>query len=110
MFKSMLARTAAEWRRDTDARPQCREYDREASQVDPTLDEQEKGIIRTFMMGSKISKKEIAKINEDKSGKCDYCKEEDVGIEHVPWKCSFFKRNTDATDVMYDKFVEIVLQ
>ena len=71
--------------------------------MDEKLTEEEQGIIKTFMMGSTISKQEIAKINEDKSGNCDYCKEENISIEHIPWTCKFFDKDREEIDATLAK-------
>ena len=45
------ARTSAEWARDTSKKIHVREIDREASQIDPKMTEEERGIVSTAMMG-----------------------------------------------------------
>ena len=47
-MQAVRARTLAEWRRDTSTRMAgLREIDRKASQVNPKLSDEEKGIVRT---------------------------------------------------------------
>ena len=45
------ARTSAEWARDTTKRIHVKEIDREASQLNPKMTEEERGIVSTAMMG-----------------------------------------------------------
>ena len=92
------ARSNAEWSRDTTERTMAREIDREASQISKALNEEEKGIVRTFAIGSNMSKFKKAEINEDIDGKCDYCGEEAATMSHTPWECRFFDGIKEKAD------------
>ena len=72
------ARSIAEWNRKHHINTFAsglREIDREGSQVNPGMTDEEKGIVRTAMMGGAMAKQEIDKFNEDYDATCDYCKE-----------------------------------
>ena len=68
LMMAARARTIAEWTRlhlMNDQTRGLREIDKEASQPDPKLPAEEKGIIRTAVMGGSMAKHDIAKYNED---------------------------------------------
>ncbi len=68
------ARTSAEWNRPTTIQMKVREVDRTASQVDPNMNEEDKGYERTAMMGGTMAKQEIAQFNEYCDEECEYCR------------------------------------
>jgi len=75
-----------------------REVDRTASQIDPSMDEEDKGFVRTAMMGGTMAKQEIAQFNEDCDEECDYCKDGASTASHTRWTCSFFEAVRKETD------------
>ena len=95
-----IARNRAEWSRDTGNSlvREFREIDRDVSQLDPNLDEQSKGIIRTAQMGGNMDKCEIAKFNQDVMRICDYCGEDECTTDHLRWSCEFFKQQRKEVD------------
>ena len=100
MEAAARARTRAEWLRDTGnvESKEIREIDRDLSQVDKELTEEEKGVVRTALMGGNQAKCEIAKYNEDIDKTCNYCKEADSTTGHVRWVCSYFKQSRQDLD------------
>ena len=85
------ARTIAEWRRDTSKKIQAREIDREASQANPKMTDEERGIVSTAMMGGTQAKQEIAGYNEDVDPWCNHCKKAPSTVEHLRWGCEVFE-------------------
>ena len=83
------ARTRAEWMRRNSKRMNVREIDRTASQIDPKLSDESKGLVRTTMMGGTMAKQEIAKFNEEYDEKCNYCLEAPSTSDHIKWRCKF---------------------
>ena len=86
LMMAVRARTLAEWDRrhhiNTLTRG-IRRIDREASQLDPKLPVEEKGIVRTALMGGSAAKQEIAKYNEDIDDTSNYCEEADSTVNHI---------------------------
>ena len=97
------ARNNAEYYRDTTNRIQAREIDREASQVDKELPEEEQGYVRSGMIGSTLGKQSIANINEDVDGTCNYCKQGPSTPEHIKFACKHFEGIRKATDAALEK-------
>ena len=85
------ARTSAEWARDTTKKIYVKEIDREASQVNPKMTEEEKGIVSTAMMGGTQAMQEIAGYNEDVNPWCAHCKKAPSTVEHLRWECEAFE-------------------
>ena len=93
------ARAGAEVKRNKGRKQYCSEYDREASQLDErNLNDEEKGVLRTIHMGSTLTESKVAEINEDQTGRCDYCFEMDIGPEHYPFKRSYFANERHQAD------------
>ena len=67
-----------------------REIDKAANQLDPKLPAEEKGIVRTALMGGSMAKQEIDKYNEDIDDTCNYCKEAKSIANHIRWQCDCF--------------------
>ena len=68
------SRTRAAWiNKDKSATAGLREIDKYASMIDGKMEEGEKGIARTIIMGAGIAKQDIAEINEDVDDTCTYC-------------------------------------
>ena len=87
------ARTRAEFTRDTSSivANGLLEIDRELSQVNKNLDDEEKAMVRTATMGGTMAKKEVAEFNQDYDGTCNYCMEADSTADHVRWVCKHFQ-------------------
>ena len=94
------ARTRAEWKRNTGnvTSNEILEIDRELSQVSPLLNDLEKGIVATSMMGGTQAKSEIAKYNEDVVKICSHCHEADSTTDHIKWTCKAFHKIREDTD------------
>ena len=75
-----------------------REIDREASQVNPNMTDEEKGIVRTAMMGGTQAMQEIAEYNEDVSPWCTHCNKAHSTVEHIRWECEAFEADRMQTD------------
>ena len=87
-------RTLAEWERKHHANTLARglrEIDKEANQLNPKLSDEEKGGIRTAIMGGIIAKQEVAKFNEDFDDTCNYCKEAGSAANHIRWQYKYFE-------------------
>ena len=69
---------------------ECREIDQDISQVEPNLTEQDKGYIRTALMGSNMHKAAVADFNQDVDKVCTYCYEADGTTLHERWECKYF--------------------
>ena len=86
------ARTSAEWARGTTKKIHVKEIDRAASQVNPKMTEEEKGIVSTAMMGGAQAMQEIAGYNEDVNPWCTHCKKAAPStVEHLRWECEAFE-------------------
>ena len=92
------ARTRAEWLRPNTKGIRVREIDRAATQVDPKMSDEDKGMVRTTMMGGKMAKQEIAKFNNDYDDLCDYCLEAPSTSDHIKWGCKFFEHTRSEVD------------
>ena len=105
MQAATRARTRAEWGRATGnaISNECREIDRELSQVNHHLSEVEQGFVRMSLIGSNMSKCEIAKYNEDIDTTCNYCKEAESTSDHIKWECSYFKPIREKIDPLLAK-------
>lgn len=94
LMMAARARTLAEWDRrhhiNTLTRG-LREIEKEASQLNPKLPDEEKGIIRIALMGGSMAKQEIGKYNEDVGDACNYCKDHDSTVNHIRWQCKYFE-------------------
>ena len=92
LMAAARARTRAEFTRDTSSivANGLLEIDRELSQVNKHLDDEEKAMVRTATMGGTMAKKEVAEFNQDYDGTCNYCMEADSIVDHVRWVCKHF--------------------
>ena len=63
------------------------EFDRELCQVSNVLDEVEKGMVATSMMGGNQARCEISKYNENITKVCDHCYETDSTADHIKRSC-----------------------
>ena len=75
-----------------------REINKEASQLDPKLPAEEKGVVRTALMGGSMAKQEIAKYNEDIDETCNYCREANSIANHIRWHCKYFDEHRKKQD------------
>ena len=85
------SRTRAGWIRNISKTTRTREIDRDASQLSDQLDEEQKSLVRTAMMGGTMTNQTIAKFNEDVDELCTYCGEQPGTADHIKWGCSFFE-------------------
>lgn len=70
------AKTRAEWSKSTSTRmASLSEIDRQASQVHPSFNDEDKGIIRTVQMGGTMGKQMVASSKQFVEEKCNYCHE-----------------------------------
>ena len=94
------ARTRAEWMRDTGnmMSKECREIDREISQISIKLNQEEKGIVRTKMMGSNMDKSTVASFNQDVNKTCPYCMDGDGSWDHMCWTCKPLQSKREELD------------
>ncbi len=80
--------------RKEDTREECmdlKEIDKEATKMDQKMPDEEKGTLRTSLMGGAMAKQDIANFNEDIDDDCNYCKDAKSTASHVAWECSFHK-------------------
>ena len=79
------ARTRAERSRDTGnaTANEILEIDRDLSQVSNVLNDTEKGMVATSMMGGTQAKCELSKYNEDVTKQCNHCLEADSTTDHI---------------------------
>ena len=98
-MQASRARALAEWGITTSTRMAgLREIDRQASQIDPKLDDEEKGVVRTIQMGGNMGKQQIAAFNQDIDGECNYCREAPSTGPHIRWTCKYFEPLRQRTD------------
>ena len=88
----------AEWARATSNNISVLEIDREASSMNPILNDEEKAYVRTAQMGGGMARKCIAEFNEDIDNKCTYCNAADSTTDHTIFECDHFKEVREATD------------
>ena len=77
---------------------ECREIDREASLVDPKIEEIGKGMMRISQMGGQMHKCGISKFNQDVTKACTYCEEDECTTDHLRWKCKYFDEKRKEID------------
>ena len=100
MQAATRARTRAEWARNK-INPQairCLEIDRDISQVSKDLNDLEKGVMATALMGGIQAKCEISKYNQDYDKRCDHCLEADSTVDHIKWFCKAFEPTRKEID------------
>jgi hypothetical protein len=85
------ARTIAEWNTANVKVRGLREIDKEATAIHSKMSAEEKGVLRTTLMGGAMAKQDIAKINEDVDDNCNFCKQATSTPVHITWVCPFFK-------------------
>lgn len=62
------------------------------------LNDTEKGILATSLMGGNQARCEISKYNEDVDKTCNYCKEVESTADHIKWVCKEFKEVRSSID------------
>jgi len=100
LHAAAVARGRAEWGRNTSSTivKECREIDRDATLVDPQMEQMAKGIVRTTQMGSQMHKCGISKFNQDIIKACPYCEEDECTSDHLRWKCKYFDEKRRQID------------
>ena len=92
------ARTRAEWSRGSTKAIGTREIDREASQIDPQMETEKQGYVRTVMMGGTQAKSEIAAYDQDVDPMCDHCGKAYSTSDHIIYHCEAFEKDRKSTD------------
>ena len=94
------ARSRAEWFRNTSSliSKGTLEIDRDISQPSKILNDIEKGIVATSLMGGNQARCEISKYNEDVDNTCSYCREAESTADHIKWVCKEFKEVRTSID------------
>ena len=92
LHAATVSRNRAEWNRNTSNTmiKECRDIDREASLVDPKMEENGKGIIRTSQIVGQMHTRGISKFNQDVTKTCTYCEGDECTTDHLRWKCKYF--------------------
>ena len=85
------SRTKAEWVRNNSKTTRTVEIDRDATQLSDDLEDEQKSLVRTSMMGGTMTNQSIAVFNEDVDEMCTYCGEQPGTADHIKWACSFFE-------------------
>lgn len=61
------------------------------------LDEEQKALVNVLKSGGGYGKVDLAKLDSDVSGTCDYCGHLDGDVEHLLWSCTFFPTGPHET-------------
>ena len=72
--------------------------DRDLTQPSIALNDTEKGMIATSLMGGIQANCEISKYNEDVDKICNYCREADSIADHIKWVCKEFQTTREEID------------
>ena len=93
------ARTRAEWNREATTRMEdLIEIDRNASYIEPGLEDEERGIIQSVQCGGNMGKQLISTFNNAFDDKCNYCREGLSNGTHIRWECKFFEPARQEAD------------